>query len=66
MNFYDFVAMSSEGFFIDLKPGYVIKVRDDLAYEIGRYYGNFGGYYFFIWERQPTGVWQVKLNANIY
>ena len=64
--------MLREIFRIERTAKSVIKVRDELAYEIGRFsiviskerVAN--GYYIFIWEKQPAAEWRIKFDCNAW
>ena len=56
--------MGQTGWQIMLAPHQMKQVQDNLYYEIGQYRSNGIGHYILLWEKQPSGQWQVLLDFN--
>jgi len=62
--FTEYKYMSQPGYQLTLNPASVMMVQPDLAYEVGRCSGSYGGHYILMWEKQRDGEWKLALDSN--
>jgi ketosteroid isomerase-like protein len=62
--FTEYKYMSQPSYHLSLKPISVMMVQPDLAYEVGKCSGSYGGHYMLVWEKQRDGEWKVCLDSN--
>ncbi|QHT69520.1 DUF4440 domain-containing protein [Rhodocytophaga rosea] len=62
--FTEYKYMSQPSYQLSLKPISVLMVQPDLAYEVGKCSGSYGGHYMLVWEKQKDGEWKVSLDSN--
>ena len=60
----EYSYMNSGGYSLALEPMIVKVVQPDLAYEIGKCSGSYGGHYILRWEKEPDCKWKVSLDSN--
>jgi len=56
--------MNDPNYSLKLTPKHLVFVSPNVAYEIGRCSGSYPLPYMLLWEKQPNGNWQVKMDSN--
>ncbi len=56
--------MADPGYMLNLAPLSLTFVTSNLAFEIGKCTGTWGGYYLLCWQRGRDGIWRILLDSN--
>ncbi|MDT0608145.1 YybH family protein [Croceitalea rosinachiae] len=56
--------MNNDNYNLTLKPLIVEIVTGDIAFEIGKCAGSYGGKYVIVWKKEPGGRWKVFIDSN--